>query len=48
MYVRMCVPIYEELGVILDHPSQNLQIIYFLAMLQRPNESYHVANTLLL
>ena len=40
----------EELGAktakvtILDQPSQNLRIIYFPAMLQWPNESYHVAN----
>ena len=33
---------------ILDHPSQNLQIIDFPATLQRPNESYYVANTLFL
>ena len=44
----------EELGAktaqvtILDHPSQNLQNIYFPAMLQWPNELYHVANTLFL
>ena len=36
----------EELGArtalvtILDHSSENLQIIYFPAMLQWPNESY--------
>ena len=46
--------IIEELGAktakvtILDHPSQNIQIIYLLAMLQWPNESYYVANTLFL
>ena len=40
--------IIKELGAktalvtILDYPSQNLQIIYFPAMLQWPNESYHV------
>ena len=36
---------------ILDHPSQNLEIIYFPAMLQRnqwPKESCYVANTLFL
>ena len=32
--------------MILDHPSQNHQIVYFPVMLQRPDESYHVANTL--
>ena len=34
--------------MILDHPSQNLKIIYFPAMLQWPKESYYVANTLFL
>ena len=43
---------YEELGAktalevtILDHPSQSLQITYFPAMLQWPNDSYYVADT---